>query len=88
VAAFIFHASRAALFALGATAVCLLFDPIWHWLISHEAVGFIPKALAVVLGGVHNPSFMGLFAGLFLEWFVVGLLGSVLLFTATKLTPS
>ena len=73
------YALRAAVSALGLSAVCLLIDPVWRWLLSYELVGFIPKWLAFVLGGVHSPSFIGLFAGLFLEWFVLGLLVSLVL---------
>jgi hypothetical protein len=71
------YAFRAALFALALTAVCLLIDPIWKWLMAYEAVSFMPKWLALALGSVHSPSFMGLFAGLFLEWFLLGLLASL-----------
>jgi hypothetical protein len=68
---------RVAVLALLVTAVCLLIDPAWRWLLSFEPVGFIPKALAITLGGVHSPSFLGLFLGVFLELFVVGMLGAV-----------
>ena len=72
------YALRAAVFALALTAICLLIDPIWKWLMAYEAVSYIPKWLALVLGSVHSPSFMGLFAGLFLEWFILGLLVSLI----------
>jgi len=71
-AAFKSCASRAAIFAACVTALSLLSDPLWQWLVSLHVVGYPPKMLAVLLGGVHNPSLIGLFAGFFLEWFVVG----------------
>ena len=73
------YAMRAAVAALAATALCLIADPVWRWLLSVEIVGFIPKALALTLGTVHNPSFLGLFMGFFVEWLAVCLLAALTL---------
>ena len=75
------YVQRAALCALALSAACLLVDPVWMWLLSHELVGLIPRWLAFTFGTVHSPSFIGIFAGLFLEWFVIGLLVSLVLWT-------
>ena len=70
---------RTAVAAVVLSAACLLFNPILASLLAHEFVGFMPKWLALTFGTVHSPSFVGLFAGLFLEWFALGLLLSVVL---------
>ena len=70
-AAFKSYARRAAIFATCITALSLLSDPLWQWLVSLDVVGYPPKILAVLLGGVHNPSLIGLFVGFFIEWFVI-----------------
>jgi hypothetical protein len=68
-----------ALVALALSTACLLFNPILSTLLSHHVLGFVPKSLALALGTVHSPSYLGLFVGLFLEWVVLGLLVSVVL---------
>ena len=76
--AFRSYALRAAWFALALSAASLLIEPVWKQLLSYEAFSFIPKWLALALGSVHSPSVIGLFAGLFLEWFVLTLLVSLM----------
>ena len=68
------YAFRALVFALAASVVCVLFNDLLAFLLAQDAVGFVPKLLALSLGGVHSPSYFGLFAGFFLEWAVLALL--------------
>jgi hypothetical protein len=57
----------------------MLVDRFLMSLLSYEFVGFVPIWLAITFGTVHSPSFVALFVGLFLEWFVLGLLVCVVL---------
>jgi len=70
------YASRALIFAVAASVLTVLFTDVLALLLAHEAIGFLPKYFALSFGTVHSPSYLGLFAGFFFEWAVIGLFGA------------
>jgi len=78
------YASRALVIAVAATAVSVLSNDLLALLLANDTIGFIPKHLALSLGSVHSPSYLGLFAGLFLEWAAVAVLGALVFWVLTK----
>jgi hypothetical protein len=69
---FKYYAIGAAIFAVAATIACVLSKETFFS--SFDAFVLLPIFLAIVFSGnVHQPSDLGMYLGLFLNWFIVGL---------------
>jgi len=79
------YAARALLIAVAASVLSIISNDVLAVLLGHDLIGFVPSYLAVSLGSVHGPSYLGFFVGFLLQWAALAVLGALAIWAVARL---